>query len=259
MSSNASQRPKAAASLGPVTDDAFLGGHLQILQPLKGFRSGLDAVMLAAAVPAKERQRICDLGAAVGTAGFCVAARVSNLHLTAVEIDPELAALADANFLRNDLKGTFEVIVADVLTRPRNVPRQSFHHVLTNPPFYDSAKGTVAPEQAKARAKSFSESQLATWLKFARALVKPKGTLTVILPPAQLSLALATLTATGQGAEIIPLWPKACEPAKRVIVRVQMNSKAALRLYPGLILHGGFGTPSIAADAILRSGKALTT
>ena len=42
----------SAASLenAALTDDAFLGGELQILQPESGYRAGLDAVMLAAAV-----------------------------------------------------------------------------------------------------------------------------------------------------------------------------------------------------------------
>ena len=33
--------------------DGFLNGRLRIAQPLRGYRSGADAVMLAAASPAK--------------------------------------------------------------------------------------------------------------------------------------------------------------------------------------------------------------
>ena len=66
-SSNPDQRPKAAPFA--TTDDAFLGGRVQVLQPRKGFRAGLDAVMLAAAVPARAGDRVCELGAGVGTAG----------------------------------------------------------------------------------------------------------------------------------------------------------------------------------------------
>ena len=39
-----------------ITDDGFLDGRLKVLQPAKGYRAGLDAVLLAAAVP--ERSRI---------------------------------------------------------------------------------------------------------------------------------------------------------------------------------------------------------
>jgi tRNA1(Val) A37 N6-methylase TrmN6 len=35
---------------GEVTHDAFLGGRLTIAQPAKGFRAGLDSVLLGAAI-----------------------------------------------------------------------------------------------------------------------------------------------------------------------------------------------------------------
>ena len=43
--------PPLASSAVPhsLTDDAFLGGRLHMLQPEKGYRAGIDAVFLAAA------------------------------------------------------------------------------------------------------------------------------------------------------------------------------------------------------------------
>ena len=66
---------RASATKDLPTDDAFLGGALQILQPKSGYRAGLDAVMLAAAVPAaaESPMRVLDVGAGVGTAGLCLA------------------------------------------------------------------------------------------------------------------------------------------------------------------------------------------
>ncbi|HET6223567.1 MAG TPA: hypothetical protein VFE11_15445, partial [Dongiaceae bacterium] len=51
-----------------VTDDAFLGGALRILQPKEGYRAGIDAVFLAAAAPARtsRKERVLDVGAGVG-------------------------------------------------------------------------------------------------------------------------------------------------------------------------------------------------
>jgi tRNA1(Val) A37 N6-methylase TrmN6 len=246
----------AAANL---TDDAFLGGRLNLLQPKAGFRSGLDAVMLAASILAKPRQHVCDVGAGVGAALMCLAARVPDLEVSAVEIDPVLAALATQNHVRNGLTGSLIVHEADVLMRPRSVPRQAFHHVMSNPPFHDAARGTLAPERTKARAKAIDADGLSAWLRFCRALVRPKGTVTVILPPAQLAAAMSALTRDGLGGVVIPLWPKAGVPAKRVILRVLMNSSAPMQLQPGLVLHEGDGHATSFAEQILRGGGALTT
>lgn len=259
MSSKNSQRPKAARTALETSDDAFMGARVRVYQPCSGFRSGLDAVMLAAAVPAKANERICDVGAGVGTAALCLAARVPGLHITVIELNPQFAGLARSNFERNAVAQSFECIVADVLERPRTIARQAYHHVLTNPPFHDAAHGTAAPEPDKGRATSLPRSQLGVWLRFARALVRPKGTLTAILPPAQIPLALEAISPQGLGVEIIPLWPSTAVAAKRVIIRTRTNSKTPLRLLPGLALHDPDGAPSQAAEAILRHGQALGT
>ncbi|MCE9521803.1 MAG: methyltransferase [Alphaproteobacteria bacterium] len=257
--SDASQRPNAALSGTGLTDDAFLGGLVRVWQPANGFRAGLDSVMLAAAVPAAARQSVCELGLGVGVASLCLAARIPGLHLTGVELDRGVAEIAQANAARNHHAASFEVVVADVLKRPRALARQGFHHVITNPPFHDIERGTRAPAPDKAQATSVHARELVEWLRFARALVRPKGWVTAILPPEQLLLALQTLAPNGKGVEIFPLWPKAGVTAKRVIIRARMNSNAGLRLLPGLTLHNADATPSTEADAVLRHAHALTT
>ena len=250
------QRPIAARVGSELCDDAFLGARVKLWQPKTGFRAGLDSVMLAAAVPAKTGARVCDLGLGAGAAALCLAARVADLRLTGVEIDAGLAELAHANAARNG-HASLEVVVQDVFARPRQVPRQAFDHVITNPPFFDSARGTRAPHAGKARATSMHAKGLSEWLRFARALTKGGGWVTTILPPEHLPIALAALTRDGRGAELFPLWPRAGEAAKRVILRVRINARAPLRLLPGLILHGTGGRPTSQAEAVLRHGEPL--
>jgi hypothetical protein len=49
--------PRDANGKAGLSDDAFLGGKLQLLQPEKGYRAGIDAVLLAASVPASDEIR----------------------------------------------------------------------------------------------------------------------------------------------------------------------------------------------------------
>jgi tRNA1(Val) A37 N6-methylase TrmN6 len=100
---------------------------------------------------------------------------------------------------------------------------------------------------------------LVVWLRLARALVRPKGTVTAILPPDQIPLALEALAPAGQGVELIPLWPKPGAPAKRIIIRTRMNAKAPLQLHAGLLLATTHGKPTPEAEAVLRHGEALIT
>lgn len=77
-----------------TTDNGFLGGRLQLLQPRRGYRAGLDPVLLAASVAARPGQAVLELGCGVGTALLCLGARVPGLSLTGVELQPDYAALA---------------------------------------------------------------------------------------------------------------------------------------------------------------------
>src|SRR6478609_3485606 len=101
-----------------ISEDGFLNGRLRARQLARGFRSGLDAVMLAAAVPAKPGDRVLELGSGAGVAGLCLAARVPDCTITGVEIDPDLVSLANTNALANGMEARVRFVQADVLDPP---------------------------------------------------------------------------------------------------------------------------------------------
>jgi len=125
---------------GQFTEDAFLGGQLRLRQPKSGHRAGHDAVLLAAATPARSGDRVVDLGAGVGAAGLALARRVAGIELVLVEIDPGLAAMARANAAANALAA--DVVVLDVTSdagafAATGLTPDSADVVLMNPPFND--------------------------------------------------------------------------------------------------------------------------
>jgi tRNA1Val (adenine37-N6)-methyltransferase len=70
-------------------------------------------------------------------------------------------------------------------------------------------------------------------------------------------LAQALTALPAEGISVLPLWPKAGEPAKRVIVQVCRASRAPFLLLPGLVLHQQDGASTPEAEAVLRRGAAL--
>ena len=88
-----------------VTEDAVLGGKLRLKQPRSGHRVGHDAILLAAACPARAGECAVDLGAGVGAAGLALAHRVDDLKVALVEVDATLATLAAQNAQLNGLGG----------------------------------------------------------------------------------------------------------------------------------------------------------
>ena len=101
------------------TEDAILGGALTLRQPKRGHRVGHDAVLLAAATPARSGEHAVEFGAGVGAAGLALARRVAGLHVTLLDIDSELVALAAHNIESNRLSARVRAITLDVSAPPR--------------------------------------------------------------------------------------------------------------------------------------------
>jgi len=79
-----------------TSSDRFLNGRVIASQPLTGFRSGLDAVMVSAAVPARADDEVLELGSGAGIASLCLAARIPECRVCGIELFPELVDLARA-------------------------------------------------------------------------------------------------------------------------------------------------------------------
>lgn len=235
-----------------ATDDRFLGGRVIVRQSANGFRAGLDAVMLAAAIPARSGDDVLELGAGAGTASLCLASRVPGVSITGVEIDPELVALANENAKANACDGTVRFAAADIFNLPAELKRD-FAHVFCNPPFHPEI-GEVSPD-ARRDVALRDIGKLVDWMETGLRRTMSGGTFTTILRADRLGEALARLP--DRGVMIFPLWPRVNEPAKRVILQVRKGGHAKSVLTPGLVLHEADGRYTDAADAILRNGAVL--
>ena len=100
-----------------LTDDAFLGGRLRLLQPRQGYRAATDPVLLAAACPAQAGASGAGSGLRRGGGGLCLGARVPGLRLPGWSVQPDYADLARRNAARNGL--ALEVIEGDLAADAR--------------------------------------------------------------------------------------------------------------------------------------------
>jgi tRNA1(Val) A37 N6-methylase TrmN6 len=234
-----------------LTLDRFLGGRLTIAQPKKGFRAGHDTVLLAAAVPAEPGSHCLELGAGVGVASLCLAARVQGADVLGVEIDPDLVRLANENAARNAMSDRVRFEGGDV---GRLGEVGSFDHVFLNPPFNPDT-GNRSPTRGRDRAMRDADDAISAWARVALAAVKPGGTVSAIL---RADRADEMLNERGSYATtLFPLFPHEGEAPKRVIIRIEKDRSGPVHRAAGLVLHGSDGRNAKAAEAVLRHGAAL--
>lgn len=237
----------------PTTTDHFLGGRLVLRQPRDGYRAGSDPVLLAAAVTAAAGDSVLDLGSGVGTAGLCLLSRLADIGVTGLELQADLAALARANAEANGLEGRYQVVEGCLGTRPHALRGRTFHHVITNPPWYEP--GTIQAPRAVGKAIGHLEgsADLNDWLRAASRYLRPKGRLWLIHRADHLGRILAGLEGLPLGeVRVAPVWPKRDRAATRVLVTARKDSKAPMELLPGLLAHADDGSYTAEAEAILR-------
>ena len=235
-----------------IVENALLGGRVRLRQPVRGYRAGLDAALLAAAVAAAPGQRVIEAGCGAGGALFQIAARCPDAVLTGVEREVQAAALARDNAGLNGVADRVEVLTADVADGFRALDRAPYDWAVSNPPFFDDPGALRAPAEGK-RAAWMADDGLAAWTGFLLKAVKENGRIVMIHRADRLADILALLAPKAGSFAVLPVHPHADEPAKRVLVAATKTGKAPLRLLPPLILHARDGakhTPE--AEAILR-------
>lgn len=240
--------------------DFLLGGRVRLRQPRRGFRAGVDAVLLAAACPARAGERALDLGCGAGAAALCLGARAPGLELHGLEIQPAYAALARENAAANGLSLTAHE--GDVAAPPPALRALLFDHAILNPPFFEAA-GSGSPEAGRDRARREGAAGLEVWADAALRRLRQGGRLTAILPAGSLPRFLAALAGRAGEASILPLSAREGRAARRVIVSARKDRAGPARLGWPFVLHEGAAheadredwTP--AAAAVLRDARPL--
>ena len=167
-----------------LTEDALLDGRVRLRQRRGGYRAAIDPVLLAAAVPARDGERVLDAGTGTGAAALCLAVRVGGVRVTGLELFGEHVRLARGNVALNELTGRVEIVAGDVANPPAVLaappPAGRFDHVMANPPHLPAGGARPPPDPGKAAANIEGDADLAAWIRFCLSMARAGGTVTLI-------------------------------------------------------------------------------
>lgn len=207
------------------TVDTLLRGRVTLLQPVRGFRSSLDPVLLAAFLQ-PPFGRFIDIGCGTGALSFLLAAADEATTGIGVEIQPRLASLASAGLALNPFAARVQVLHADVRIAAGQPPlhRATFDLVATNPPFRVVSAGLPSPDPERAQANHEVSLTLDEWLDTAAALVKPTGRIAVVYPAERMDDLLAGLRKRHLRRWRLRLVrPRVDRPPSRVLVEARLG------------------------------------
>lgn len=233
------------------TADTFGNGRLHVRQARNGYRFSIDAVLLAHSVRLPDAgTRILDLGTGCGIIPLILALRCPAVRIIGIEIQAELAALAQHNVRRNDLQDRIEILAADLCRLPLRGRRAGIDLVVTNPPYRRADTGRVNPDIQRAIARHELKTTLADIVAAADGLLGRGGRFAAVYPAERLADMLVTLRRH-------QLEPKALRmvhsggqtPAKLFVVEAVKGGKPGLKVAAPLVIYNADGayTPEVAA------------
>jgi tRNA1Val (adenine37-N6)-methyltransferase len=225
------------------TLDEFLDGRLRLIQPAKGYRFSIDAVLLARFATVKPREVIVDLGAGCGIISLLLLLEKPVAYVLALEIQKELAAQAVRNAALNGVKDRMGVVLADFRRAPFRKPIAD--GVVCNPPYRRPGSGRVNPDPQRAIARHEITASLNDILGGASAVLKPKGRLAVIYPAGRLADLLVRMRAFDfEPKRVQMVHPSMGEDSKLVLVEGARGGKPVLKVLPPLMDQGDFSIVS---------------
>ena len=240
-----------------IVENGLLNGRVRLRQPARGYRAGMDAALLAAAVAPQAGQSVIEAGCGAGAVLMQIATRHPGVRLTGLERDPVMADLAMQNAMLNRVEAATSPWRMVVAAGFRALDMAPADWALSNPPFFDDAGALRAPAEGK-RGAWMADDGLQAWTGFLLKAVREGGRIVVIHRADRLADLLALLGEKAGSFAVRPIHPFADEPAKRVLVHAIKTGRAPLRLLPPLVLHDRDGGKHTAqAEAILRGEAGL--
>ncbi|RLC12198.1 MAG: hypothetical protein DRI24_17720 [Deltaproteobacteria bacterium] len=158
-----------------LTRDTFFNGKVTVKQEQVGYRFSIDAVILAHHVRPRPGERVVDLGTGCGIVPLIVAYRHPATHMFGIEIQKELADIADDNVRENGMQETVRIVHRDMQTIQPAMFQGPVDIVVSNPPFHKAASGRINPNRQRAVARHEIRVTLLDVVKAAGDILKTAG------------------------------------------------------------------------------------
>jgi len=240
-------RPRGASDGDDVTADTLRSGRVHIFQPARGARMSLDPVLLEGFLP-PPHGRFLDIGCGTGALSFLLLARDPAATGVGLELQPRLAALAARGREANGWQSRFEIVVGDARGPDERIGAAAFDLVATNPPYRTVAGNRRPPDDERALAHQEIALALPEWVACAARAVRPGGRVAAIFPAERVGELLEALRAQALSpSRLRPVYPRAGEPASRVLVEAERAGRRPLVIEAPLVLHvaGARYTPEV--------------
>lgn len=220
-------------------DDLGIHGY-RILQKEQGFCFGMDAVLLSDFVSVRDGGKVLDLGTGTGILPLLMEAKTKAGHLTGLEIQPEMAEMANRSVQLNGLESKIEIVEGDIKEASAIFPQDSFDVITSNPPYMIGRHGLVNPSDTKAIARHEILCTFSDISQAAKKLLKHRGKLFLVHRSFRLAEILNRLSRDGlEPKRIRFVHPYENKESNIFLLEAVKGGKSRMVVEPPLIVYEG--------------------
>lgn len=159
---------------------------LKIIQNTKDFCFGIDSVILSDfAKNIKKGSKVVDLGTGTGIIGLLLCKKTEIKEIVGVEIQKEVAEMANRSIKLNKLEDKFKILNTDInkIFEDKLLEKNKFDVVVMNPPYKEKGTGKINEVDSKIISRHEVKATLSDFIKMASNLLKDKGEIYIVHKP----------------------------------------------------------------------------
>jgi len=231
-------------------DDLQFGG-LRIIQSQRGFRFGMDAVLLAHFADVRPGDRVADLGTGTGIIAILLCGHTKAGSVVGVEIQPEMAGMAVRSVRLNGLEDRISILQGDLRHAHDSLGYGNFDVVTCNPPYERRGSGVACRDESSTIARHEEACTLQDIAREAYSLLRHGGRMEIIIRADRAVEALLTLReARLEPKRIRLVCPGAGRSPNLVLIESTRGGNPGVRWDPPLTVFGPDGAYSPELQAI---------
>ena len=214
---------------------------LKIIQDKTAFCFGIDSVLLSDfAKEIKNNSKVADLGTGNGIVGLLLCKKTKLNQIIGIEIQEEIAEMAERSIKLNDLEEQFKIVNVDIndIFKKNVLQKNTYDAVVMNPPYKEVGKGKTNENSSKLIARHEVKATLSDFIKVAAGLLKDKGEVYVVHKPERIVDIMQEMRANKiEPKKIQFIYPKKDKDSNIVLIEGRKNGNPGLKILPPIYTH----------------------
>ncbi len=223
-------------------DDLELN-DLKIIQNKNGFCFGMDSVLLSDfAKEIKKNSSILDMGTGTGILGILLSVKTQDTKITGVEIQPEVAQMAQRSVELNQLEERINILCEDIKKLKEIYEAGSFDAIVTNPPYKKKGTGGMNENEAKLISRHEITASLEDFISIASYLLKDQGSIYMVHRPERLADIMVNLRKYKLEPKVIKfVYPNQEKEPNLILMKATKNARPFLKVEKPIYIYDAQG------------------